>query len=114
MSTYKITPAKAQAFFRRFHYWMKYWGIEKCWEISEDIEPSEEFNAACRLGEGDAAVAIVIATEWDRQPTVEEIDYVAFHESLHLLLAPLNPTLENIGSEHRIIRTFEKMVYPYL
>lgn len=111
---YKLTKTQINFFWKRAYYWIEYWGLDKQWQIhtKNDADDKCDFYAAVSTSAGDGLAMIYLCTSWDVQPNNRALDRHAFHESLHLLLAPLDKADSNdLTLEHQIIRTLENTVW---
>lgn len=113
---YDLTKNQIAFFWKRFYFWLEYWGIDKCWQMHERLDTSEEtqFYSAIATSHEDGMAVVHLCTNWDVRPTKQELDKVAFHESLHVLLAPLSKDDGTLTAEHAIIRTLENTVWKEL
>lgn len=107
----KLTKTHISFFRKRFEHWLDFWGILKQWSLTYRTEESDEYYAAVIPDHRNAMAVILLSSEWDdKEPTRKNIDLIAFHEAMHLVLAPLDPELAEIGWQHRIIRLLETQV----
>lgn len=89
------------------------------WSVHFDHDLADGAYARSYYKLSDGICTIVFSTEWDdmRPKTIDEIDRLALHECLHILLAPLvaeageryTNQLAIDTAEHLIIRRLEKL-----
>jgi hypothetical protein len=110
--TYKVTKAQAKFFWRQFAIWCEFWGCDKLWEIHTQEVPEDNCYASIAAGYADGMAVVKLCTTWDVPVTKRQMDKVAFHESVHLFLAPISPTdNSNMGPEHQIVRVMENQIW---
>jgi len=75
------------------------------------MNDNQAFYAAVSTSHEDGMAVVHLCTVWDVKPTKTLLDKSAFHETLHLLLAPMDKEDDMITQEHVIIRTLENTVW---
>lgn len=95
-------------------YWLNYWRLDRAYHYFEETSDKDEnYYAAVAVCWNEGLCKLFLCTQWDVQPTNAKLDMNAFHESLHVLLAPMDkskPEDSDYGNEHAIIRTFENTI----
>jgi hypothetical protein len=99
-------------------FWLSYWRIDRAFQYFEETSTADEnYYAAVGVCWNEGLCKLYLCTEWDVKPTNALLDKSAFHESLHVLLAPMDhkkPEDADFGNEHMIIRTLENTFLPQI
>lgn len=113
--TYTLSKAQMNFYWKRLWYWLKYWRLDKSFQYFESTSYKEEnYYAAVAISWNEGLCMLYLCAVWDKKPDYEAIDRNAFHESLHVLLSPMDTSTaeeSSCGSEHAIIRTLENQVW---
>lgn len=115
----KTTKADFEYFKERCQHWIQYLSMAD-WSVHYSHKELENNYAETYWQTSSGVATVALSTYWDdlRPKTQPEIDRLALHEVLHLVMAPLvseatyrYATEEAIrATEHRIIRQLEKLV----
>jgi hypothetical protein len=111
---YRLTKAQINEFWKRFNYWADLWGVNKTWRIFTNETEDGTYYAQVATSFEEGLALVNLSVIWEIEPNSYLIDQTAFHESLHLLLAPLDEKNKNIAREHSVIRTLENTIFPML
>jgi len=118
MGTYKTTAKDVKVFARAVKKWQAKMGLGR-WAIfvqHKNDEDDPDGDAAWVLSDHETLVCtMALAVDWPLPVTKELLEMSAYHECLHLLLAPL---MDYAGTskharqeEHRLIVALERMQF---
>lgn len=114
------TTARDFAYFgSRCQHWIAALGLTN-WHVAFRHEPDDSVLGAVHMNRSSRQATIVLAAQWpDRDKVTDrELDRVALHEVLHILLAPLEEqVIERTytrtswdSAEHDIVRRLENLL----
>lgn len=121
-SKYKTTYKDFETFKLCCEEWRKQFGLVD-WVVYYKVSDIEDSYAQTKWDTNDRVATIEFSSTWDdmREISAVEIDKLALHEILHLVMAPLSSEAEyrysTEGSihtaEHAIVRTLENVISGY-
>jgi hypothetical protein len=117
MQTYTTTAKDLRTFARAVKKWQKKMNLER-WSIfvdHKDDDEDPEGDVAWIVPDYESLVArVVLSVTWPIEPAKELLDLAAFHECVHLALAPLMQHTKNDKlakqEEHRLIVLLERLI----
>jgi hypothetical protein len=115
MPKHKTTTKDYATFKETIVKWMRTFGLTD-WQLEtqhKEIPDHESGSAACAITNFDISarsVLFTLNTTWLRPAPSLEIEAVAFHEVVHLLLAPLTSEATNRYTTHDVLESIEESI----
>lgn len=95
--------------------WIREFGLTD-WQVETQhkaIPDHESVSSVCAITNfdiGARSVLFTLNTAWIRPASSQEIEAVAFHEVVHLLLAPLTSEAANRYTTHAVLESIEESI----
>ena len=113
----KLTEKHFKIFQQECEKWIEKFKLDN-WEVHFRWQDDREARASCTTELSNYIATLFLSKEWNYQPQLPEIEMVAKHEVIHLLLGRLstNARMRYVGgddleeSEEELVRKLEKLL----